>query len=84
MIAINKRFEMERDDYGWRLHEFKNGTSKQGEPITTKQTTYFPNITQICNAVIDRSCGECDSVDVIIVKLTDVCAELKSAIEKIQ
>jgi len=78
MIKINDRFEFERGDQCWNLHEWKDGTNpKTKEPTRSKTTTYHSKLEQICNAVIDRSAGDCRSVQDIVEAISvagDDCA----------
>ena len=62
MIIINEKFSTERDKYQWLLHEAKQGTSKEGEPILTTSTSYHSNLKAVCNEVANRQLGECESV----------------------
>lgn len=63
MIKINEDFEFERDNHGWQLHQWRDGKSKDGSPKRQKKTTYHSNIDQVCAAFIDRSAGDCSSIE---------------------
>ena len=70
MIKINHRFSIERDEFCWKLFEFrasksrksKNG-KKSGKPIVTSKVSYYGNLTQICDEILDRSLGTCTSLE---------------------
>jgi len=62
MIKVNERFEFERGQYDWQLHESTPSKDKDGNPSVKRKTTYHPNIKQICSATIDKSCGDCESL----------------------
>ncbi len=62
MIKFNDRFEFEQDAYQWILHEWYDGEDKDGNPKRQKRTTYHYNLVQMCNRIIDRSTGGCESI----------------------
>ena len=66
MIQINDKFSTERDKYQWLLHEEKDSLGKDNQPITTTRTTYHPNLKAVCNEVINRQLGECESVKQVV------------------
>ena len=66
MIKINDKFEFERADQCWELHEWRTGKNKDGEPTRTKSTTYHATILQVCKAVIDREAGAADSLQDLV------------------
>ncbi len=59
MIKFNDKFEFEKDQYCWHLHEFYIGKDKNKNPKRQRKTTFHATLEQVCNAIIDRSCGEC-------------------------
>ena len=66
MIKFNDRFSFERDQHCWHLHETYMGKKKGGGKKEHTRTTYHANLQQICEVIIDRSCGECESLDEIV------------------
>ncbi len=66
MIKFNDRFEFERDKYCWHLHEWRVGQDKGGDVKMHRDTTYYPNIQQLCVVIIDRSLGGCESLEEMI------------------
>ena len=80
MIKINDRFEFERQDMCWALYEWKDGINKKDEPTRTKSTYYYSRLDQICNAVIDISAGDSDSVYGVIDAIRKAAADCEAAI----
>jgi hypothetical protein len=54
---INGRFSIERDSNCWLLVEDRPGVSKTGEPITTRDVTYYSQIEPLCLSVLNKSAG---------------------------
>lgn len=80
MIKINEDFEFERDEYGWRLYQWKDGINKKtGKATRNKSVTYHANIYQICAAVIDRSAGGCQSME----ELRDMLSSAEQGLTKV-
>lgn len=63
MITFSERFQFERDRYGWMLHEWYEGRSKDKQPKRHMITTYHANLEQVLSAIIDKSAGDCESID---------------------
>lgn len=83
MITINERFQFERGDQCWNLHEWKDGVNpKTKEPTRSKTTTYHSRLEHVCNAVIDRSAGTqaAESVQSIIDAIGFASADCEAAI----
>ena len=74
MIKFNDRFSYEKDQHCWHLHETYIGKKKGGGEKEHTRTTYHANLRQICEVIIDRSCGDCESLEEII-------SLLKNAVE---
>ena len=55
MLKFNERFEAERVQFCWHLHEYKEGTNRKGESMRSCYTTYYPTLKQVCMEIIDRS-----------------------------
>ena len=62
MIKINEKFSLEKDAYGWKLHEFRNGKDKDGNQKVKSSVTFHANINQVCNRLVDRTLGECETI----------------------
>ena len=82
MIIINERFSTERDKYQWLLHEAKEGTSKDGDPIITTNTSYHPSLQFVCNEVANRQLGDCESVKDIAAALAKFSTEMYQLFDK--
>jgi len=72
MIKFNNRFSAERDSYGWTLTEKKAGKNKDGEHVIRERETYYTSFEGVCNAVIDRAIGVCESLPEVLAALKDV------------
>ena len=75
MIKINDEFSCERDKLQWLLHQKK---AKGTHPITGEiskkdsvKTTYHSNMGQCLNVAIDRSLGNCESLEEVRKMLSD-------------
>jgi len=66
MIKFNETFSFERDEFCWNLHESYIGKDKNGADKVHKSTTYHPSLKFICNYIIDKGCGDCESLNSII------------------
>ena len=72
MIKFNDRFSAERDTYGWTLTEKKAGANKDGERVIRESQTYYTGLEGVCNAIIDRSLGGCETLPEVLAALKDV------------
>jgi len=66
MIKFNETFSFERDEFCWNLHEKYMGKDKHGADKVHTDTTYHPSLKFICNYIIDKGCGDCESLNSII------------------
>ena len=69
MIKINNKYSFERDQYCWHLHEKYMGEDKHHQPKEFIRTTYHPSLEYIAKHLIDKGCGELESLQEIIVFL---------------
>lgn len=83
MIIFSERFQFERDKYGWMLHEWYEGRGKDKKPKMHKTTTYHANLEQVLSAVIDKSAGDCESVDELRGLLKAMRATSKNASKEV-
>ena len=66
-IIINETYSMSRDSNGWTLYTIRQGINpKTKEPTTREVQTYYGRLEQLCSAVIDRSAGDCETLEEII------------------
>lgn len=84
MIKINDRFEFEKSRYDWRLHEWNEGTNKDGEPTRNKKTTFHPSLRRLYNAVVERCVDTTGSLEEILAKLDATKEEIFRALEKME
>ena len=66
MIKFNETFSFERDEFCWNLHEKYMGKDKHGADKVHTDTTYHPSLKFICNYIIDKGCGELESLQSIL------------------
>lgn len=66
IIKFNDRFSFHRDKYCWNVHENVPGKDKHGEAKIHVQTTYHPSLEVVAKFIIDKSCGDCHSLEEII------------------
>jgi len=82
MINYSSRFSFERDAYNWLLHDWRDGEDKDGNATRTKKTSYHPSLAYVCKEIIDRSAGECESLEEVLVMLSDLKGALVLTEEK--
>ena len=66
MIKFNDTYSFERDQYCWHLHEKYMGKDKHKNDKEFTRTTYHPSLQFICRHLIDKECGNCESLEQII------------------
>jgi len=81
MIEINDRFSITRDKYCWHLLESYDGMTKKGVPVRKTTTTYHPNLTAVCDKILDKSAGSCDSIECVIQEVRLAMEECVKAIK---
>ena len=66
IIKINEDFEMYQDKHQWILWHWTDGVCKKGEDkgksIRVKRATYHGTMQQVCDVIINRSLGKCESL----------------------
>lgn len=80
MIKVNDRFSIDKDKYNWILLETYTGKDKDGNPKEHTRETFYANLGQIAQEIINRRCKECDSLDEIIKLLTNAGTIVEDAI----
>lgn len=63
MIKLNDRFSFERDKFNWILYDDTESRDKLDNIKVVTRKSYHGNLTLLCNAVIERSAGECQSME---------------------
>ncbi len=66
MIKFNDTYSFDRDQYCWHLHEKYIGKDKHKNDKEFTRTTYHPSLQFICRHLIDKECGNCESLEQII------------------
>jgi hypothetical protein len=84
IIRISERFEIERDNYGWTLHEYSDGISREGLPIRSKRTTYPGRLDVVCSRILDGCGSEASTVAELLDTIKATKAELLQAIQAAQ
>ncbi len=83
-MKINEDFEVERDAYQWILTQWRDGINpKTKEPTRSKRQTYHATLEQVCGVIVERQCGQCESLSEIIALMKDVKQALMGSIPKI-
>ena len=82
MMKINDDFEMKRDNYQWILTHWKDGIKpKTKEPTRTPRITYHATIEQVASVIVERTAGECGSLQEIVELMAGVKSFLVQKIE---
>ena len=75
MIKLNENFSCKRDNLQWLLYQKKpKGTNPFTGEVSKKdsvKTTYHSNMGQCLNVAIDRTLGECESLEEVRKMLLD-------------
>lgn len=82
MIKINKNFFCKRDPYCWHLYHIIKSKDKDGNETEKTRITYHGTLEQICEVVIDRSCGNCNDIVEIHNLLSNAIKALTKKVEK--
>lgn len=67
-MRVNDDFEFERDGTSWTLKQYGDRTNRETQQVTRGviRTTYHANLSQVCDAIIDRSAGTADTLSGIV------------------
>lgn len=83
MIKINKDFEIERYNHGWKLVQWFDGVNpKTQEPTRNSKNTYYPTVEQVCNQVLERSIGGCSDIEQVLESILVAKAEIQDTISE--
>ena len=66
LIKINNDFSYEIDKYNWVLFEFYDGVDKNGDFKRNERRTYYGTLSQMLNAILDKSLKGCDGLERVI------------------
>ena len=81
MIKINDYFEIDKDSFCWKLHEWRIGVNKDGEETKNRRTTYHNSLIGVYNSIIDNMAGEaCRQAGNIIAAIAQAKADFFKAI----
>lgn len=81
-MRINEFYEATRDNYCWTLKQRYLGKDKAGNPKWHEWETYYPNLQQVCWAILDREAGKYDTAERLLDELSKVRDEIISAIRE--
>lgn len=81
-MKIDDRFEVERDQFCWQLHDWRMGKDRSGNPKRTKRTTYHRDLVQVSEVILDRTAGECTVLSELPALLKAQTDRIVQAIEK--
>ena len=86
MIKLNEDYSFEKDPYQWILHSWKTVVNKKdGSTKRQKKTTFHSNILQVCNEIVNREAGKCESMeelrDLLIKTVPAFAADLEKVLE---
>ena len=67
MIKFNDRFEFKYDSAtnSWTLYELKPGKTRNGAPRTARYPTYHSSLSQVCQAIMNKVAGDCETLEEI-------------------
>lgn len=77
-----RNYTFARDQYGWRLTEERPGVGKDGNPKPTQRVSFYANIVQAAQEVLDREAGKADDIQTLLAKWTSMEAELYAIVAK--
>ena len=63
MIQVNDEFSFSTDPHNWILHHTYMGVDKNKKPKRQTRETYYPNLEQLCNAMLDKASMEAPSIE---------------------
>lgn len=66
MIKVNDRFSFYRDKYQWVLIDLRPSEHKWCKSGSIKEESYHSTLKQIAHVVLDRSAGECETMDSLL------------------
>jgi len=81
MIKLNERFSFEQDKYQWLLHEVFDGKDRDGNYKARTGTTYHPNLKQVAAKIIDRTSGDCNSMEELIAGFDNAVLSMTAELE---
>ena len=66
IVFVKDKYEAERDKYQWILTEFKEYINKKGQLAIKEELSYHSTLKQMCTVILDRTAGECSSIEELI------------------
>jgi RNA binding exosome subunit len=81
-IKISDEFTISRDKVGWTLETTYDGLDKDKNPKKHTVLTYYGNLEQVCNSMIDRAAGSCETAKEILQLLKPASKLLQQQIQQ--
>lgn len=77
MISLcDGRYGIKRDQYNWTLMVYRNGKEK------FHLRTYYPTLELACRALLDRECGDCESLQELLELLSSAQSVLSRVLSR--
>ena len=80
-IRINDDYIIKADKYQWIVQSYRDGLSKNKQPIRTKRETYHGTLLQACQWILNDSAKSCDSVQELVNKIEETHNLLREQID---
>lgn len=84
MIRINEEFSFSTDPHNWILHHAYMGVDRQKKPKRHVRETYYPNLEQLCNAMLDKASMEAPSVEEMKEVMYKTKTDIKRMLKEVQ
>jgi len=82
MITIDN-FEVTYTGRGWTLREKYQSKNKDGETVEKFDDTYHASLSQVCDSIIEKKSGLCESLSELQDMLRSAKATLVKKIEEV-
>lgn len=74
---LNDRFTLKRDAHSWELVEHWMTSPRKGDPRPASRSTWHATMCQACEAVLDRTAGDCETAEALKQTLAQAVAEIR-------
>ena len=82
-IELNSKFSCKRDPHQWILTEKYQGLDKDKKPKEQERRTFHGSLQQVFSYVIDKECGECESLEELCNTIKETKEELIIALGRL-
>lgn len=83
IILIDGEYETFRDARQWVLLEIYKRKDKDGKEVDAIRESYHSRLDQVCRAVLNRSVGNCESLEQIIQMMNDIPEKWASQVSQL-